>query len=275
MKNNLGKFLAIGSLVVGSGLVNLTPANAAAITLQNGDGFSVDLAEIIFGAGLPPAIDPNGDIITNVDFVDSPFAVALFGNSPAPYATVAMATGNVIGGVTNFFNPLTTKVSVRDINFLDAFVPGSGITLTTPGGPDNDFSDGSIVNSFTFTSPFNPFVIVDAVPGDVFTPDLAVNLLSFTSTQTSPLSSGPASDAVRVVDGKVEFVTFAPDGSILETLGTGSFTGTIFSTDGSGSSGSLSFNVDVSVPESSPVSALIGFGLVFSAFGLKRKVKLN
>jgi hypothetical protein len=264
MKNNLAKFLAVGSLVVGGTLLSHLPANAAAITLQDGDGFSL----ILGGVNYTPFIG-NPDIISGADFLD-----AFFGPGPSVGgnpATIAVAPGNVIGGVTDFFSGPTTAAYIKDVNLL-----GGDFVVTTPGGPDLDFSDGEITNTFvTVGGAFNPFVTLDAIPSDSFTPDLAINLLSFSSTQTSKLSDGFARDAISVL-GEIEFVTFAPDGSILTRLGTGSFEGTIFSEDGTGSSGSLSFEVnDVNIPESSPVSALIGFGLVGSAFALKRKIRIG
>ena len=269
MKSGFFKLLTVSSLVAGGTFINLAPANAVQIVLQNGDGLSVDLASVDFLSGF---FGP--DVITGADFKNAPFVPwntaadrAALGLD-ASYAAVTVASGNIIGGVTDFFSETTTRTFVRDLDLT----AGNFI----PTGPIDTTFDPEVNNSFDVLPAFNPFVVLDVA--DAETPDLAISLLSIDTTQTEPLSGiTSATDAISV-RGLARFDTIGPGGVPLSVGGTMSFEGTIFNRNGTGSSASLSFNVVdnvVDVPESSPISALVGFGLVGSAFALKRRVKIG
>lgn len=269
MKNNLGKFLAVGSLVAG-GFIFAMPANAIVFSLGIGDTFDIGTYGAKF-TGVPVGpFNASGDVATKIEFDDNPGIgrtwIAPFGTAKADLQGTSNAT--LLAAVSATTNIGIVKVKSLDLTDVTKFTPSAVPDFNLAGGANN---------TFIVDSSLGDFIAIDVLPADTETPDVAIRLKKITTTQVGSLNTSNASISVGVT-GDVEFITLGLSG--FETLlGTGSFSGTFPTGAGGVASGTgvLSFVVTsaADVPESSPVSALIGFGLVGSAFALRRKAKLS
>lgn len=271
MKSNLVRLLAVGSLVVGGSVMAASPASAVQISLANGDFLNIATYGVKYtGEGFTIPSGPfsgtyngNGAVVTKAEF-DTDSTLTNNFVTPGNFATADLTSTNI----SEILSSYTTGIGVAKVKSLD-LLNTTWFQPTT--APDFAF-DPTIINNFNVLPAFGDFVTIDIA--DAETPDLAIRLLSIKTTQETSLLTNVADVAVGFT-GQVEFVTTASSG--LETvLGTGSFKGT-FPGNGTPTTiggSTLSFTV-TGIPESSPVSALVGFGLVGSAFALKRKARLN
>ena len=262
MKNNLAKLFAVSSIVAGGSLMAAMPANAVLIDLADGDFLNVTSYGARFTGtpgfeGVINALEFDDDPTLGIDFIPGgSFATAdLTSTSIAPLIA-ADPTGEGV-------------VKIKSLDFTAAIVSGA-FTLLDP--VDFDF-DPEVSNRFSVDSSiFGNFVEVDSAI-DAETPDLAIELVEFTTFQSSSLLEDDAVIGVGL-EGDVIFKTFSLDGEEI-TLGTGSFS-TTFPANGTPEvlgTAVFSFETEVQVPESSNVFALIGLGLLGSACALKKKAK--
>ena len=218
---------------------------------------------------IPPGeVDPineDGALITKVEFDDEAGAGTTNYIAPFGQARANLDSTNIPEMGPGSGYPSIGTVLVKSFDLTDT-------SIFTPQLPiDEDFPNS---NTFAVSEAFGNFVEVDG-RADAETPDLAIKLLNLTSSQSQSLLVNQAEIGVGFT-GDVQFLTFGPDGQEM-VLGTGSFSSTIPAngTNVVEGTGVLSFEVGEQIPESSTVSALIGFGLVGSAFALKRKVRSN
>ncbi|AFZ47770.1 hypothetical protein Cyast_1814 [Cyanobacterium stanieri PCC 7202] len=278
MKNNLVKLYTAGALVTAVSVLAPLPANAIQLTLGGGDFINIatygalftgEEFEIDLGLPFDGIYNSDGALITKAEFDDN----SGFANNfipPNGFARADINSTNISAILGNY----TTNIGVArirsvDLTNTDWFLP------TTPTGPDVSFP---ATNTFDVLPAFGNFIEIDdpAIPGSSITPDLAIRLLSITTSQNNSLLTPGAQIGVGF-SGIVEFITTGSDGQQVR-LGTGSFSTTFPSSGSSEVEGSaiFSFVVDpdqVKVPEASPVSGLIGLGLLGSVLALKKKVQ--
>lgn len=303
MKSNLIKFLTVGSLVAGGVVVASSDAEAAAISLGTSPlNSSLSLSVVLDALATPITVDnnrnkvidggdfvgiPNTSIITGINFKNNSFtAPFLVPASPNTFAeTLLSAVVNI--PQLNPVTPSAHNIKIKSFDFNDI----TKFTLATPAfTPADTAFDPYVINTFNVDSSFGAFVTAELLPTDGAPNDLEIFLNTITVEQRKLLDGAIDSSFSPIVSGSVTFKTSS--GSF---LGTGSFAGTIPTGLGtlspgldailgngddfytSSGSGSLTFTVTtpVVVPESSPVGALVSFGLVGSAFALRRKAKLS
>lgn len=268
MKNNLVRFLTVSSLVAGSSFLVLAPANAVQISLEDKDSFDVTTYGALFTG--EPFLSSGGEVITKVEFDDDNGFVQNF--IPANLGAGSFAKADLTNAIDleEIIATYTTNIGVAKVKSLDLLNPAHFVA-TTP--PDTDFSDGGVQNNFDVLPAFGNFIeIDDPALSDAETPDLAVRLLTLSTTQSDPLTSTVANIGVGFT-GDVEFLTFGPGGLEI-VLGTGSFSTTFAGEGDNDADGTavFSFEATSQVPESSSTGALLGLGLLGSAFAFKKKI---
>lgn len=281
MKNNLAKFLAVGSLLVGGSFLATNSARAA---LLSGSELQFNASLVFYDADAGP-----GNQLT-----------ALFTNTYNDFSSVALIGSygefDILGSSNGSFLPYVSApnptLEIASIQFpsLIPNVNGGFNQYVGTGGAVASLSGSSLTPN---VSPFSTPILRLTDASDPDTPieffiDEVTSFFDDVPSNESPFSytfraTGFFRDAAGVATGRGRLNgTFAFGAPIFVDLTTGSTqtctgvsdtcVGALTSTFGA------TFLVDepiVPVPESSPVSALIGFGLVGSAFALRRKVGLN
>jgi hypothetical protein len=249
MKNNLAKILAVGTLVIGGGLLATVPAQAVQIKLKDGDTFDINT----YGAKYTGAnLGGNGLVITKAEFDNNPSPFANTFAAPGTFATADLINTNIPAIISNF--PTGTGVAkIKSADFLNP-------AWFTPSLPVDVTFDPGVSNTFTVNPAFGNFIELDIA--DAETPDLAVRLLTIKTTQASSLDNPNASIGVGF-EGDVEFITFGPGGEE-KVLGTGSFSSTIPTGGNPSANGTavLSFEVEQKTPEPSALAGLVAVGLI-------------
>lgn len=283
MKNNFAQILAASSLVAVSSILAVNPAQAA-VFLGIGDKLNItgSVSNVPLGTSANQiTFNPTGDVFEsgfifggstdigeygNFGVQDNSSGVfALYANSGTVIADYQILSFDIQDAafVTPTGNAATPSSIVTGPNFLANDLAPFYVG-TAPGGATNIFGN----NTLALTA--GPFLTLEAGLSSR-NPDIEVFLTEITSFGTT-IDEGSGTATTKVA-GKVTF--FADN----KALGVGSFS-TDFVPAGPGivnQPWSASFIVDelhVSVPESSPVSALIGLGLVSSAFAFRKKSKL-
>ncbi len=275
MKSNLVRLLAVGSLVVGGNVMSVRSASAVQISLTPGDFLNIATYGALFtGEEFTIPLGPfagtynsDGAVITKVEYDDLSSGFSTDYKSPGTFARADINSTNI----SEILSSYTTSIGVAKVKSVD-LANFAWFSPTTSGGPDLSFP---VNNTFDVLPAFGNFIeIDDPALGDAETPDLAIRLLNITTTQSASLLNTDAEIGVGFT-GNVEYLTFGPDGQE-SVLGTGSFSSTLPTNGTNSTEGTSVFSFTVKpVPESSPVSGLIGFGLVGSVFALRRKASLN
>jgi hypothetical protein len=288
MKNNLGKFLAIGSLVVGG--VVTGAGSAGAVRLAPGE-VQIDLDGAVFTWA-------NYLDLTTTIFPSAPYTdTGAFDNSQLP-VFVDPDSGIFGASLPDGRTFLGTSGEIVDLFTPKAFVPFDG-----PGGTQ-DFGNGQwydVTADLGLPSPVE-FLLFDTdgdglvgslsglLPDSTAITNLDTNDFAYVYTAFKRTITGTEDTGFDVrLDLKGYF--YDQSGTYEDTESVLSFFNGTISRDPFGlpfyedspasgfdalsSADGLITTVEVGVPESSPVSALIGFGLVGSAFALKRKVKVG
>lgn len=266
MKNNLGKFLTVGSLVVGGLVVGTTSVQAGVLTgLSN--------LQITSNVRFAPLVN-DGTQLTTFSFETS--AAGNF----APNGSYGNFAINKTGTTGSFeiYEDSTQTISPVDANLhiLSLTLPAPN-TDPLPIDPNNIIPNATTnpflkirgplsytANGAVFPNDDLDFFItsIDSiVPPEVFTPgtpsgETSAFSVSFKGNFVTPVTGSPAGQVVAanaIFNGT--FVIDRNDPQQANFIG--------------------SFTIPKNVPESSPISALIGFGLVGSAFALKKKTELS
>jgi hypothetical protein len=287
MKSNLGKFLAVGSLVVGGAALAASPAKAALVsgsTLQFNASLVFFDADPAAGNALTVLFTENYNDFSSVALVGDYGEFDILGSSDGSFAPYVTGVDPTSLEVLSLAFPSLVPTTI--LGFANVYIGGPGPIASLPGSsltPDvspfttpvlrlDDADDADTPIEF-FIDEVTSFF--DNVPagGPTFSYTFAANG-AFRDDSGAAQGSG-------TLNGTFEF-----GNSIIVDLGTGTTYGTgdacaAAAADPGDCVGALTstfgatFVVEESVPESSPVSALIGFGLVGSAFALKRKARLN
>lgn len=258
MKNNVGQLLAISSLIVGGTFVGMSPAEA--IQLATGDFVTLDLRASINAT----TVGPTAALLNEVTFATTtgPITPATI-FAPVGTAGVAEIGSSSFAALGGALPVATASVISFDLADAAEFMPTIPIDTTFPA--ENSFKNIGGGDLFS----------IDLGAGD----GIAFSLDEFSTLQTL---ASPNVPNVITLTGTGTLRSFLPSPN--STPSRAAFTTTLNflpddPTDPTGpgtfvSAGDLTVTAIESVPESSTVSALIGLGLVSSAFALKRKNRL-